>query len=144
MKKILWVVAAALVTSDFQVLLSRRPAGKTLAGFWEYPGGKIEKDETPEDALCRELEEELSLSIQPADLEPLTFSSFDYPDFHLVMPLFVCRKWQGKPIPQEGQTIVFVPSGTVGLDEETYPMPPADKELSRCLRWWTSERKSGQ
>ena len=144
MKKILWVVAAALVTSDFQVLLSRRPAGKNLAGFWEYPGGKIEKDETPEDALCRELNEELDLSALPSDLEPLTFSSFDYPDFHLVMPLFVCRKWQGKPIPQEGQTIVFVPSGTVGLDEETYPMPPADKELSRCLRWWTSERKSGQ
>lgn len=142
MKKILWVVAGALITPDYRVLLSRRPAGKNLAGFWEYPGGKIEEGETPEIALCRELKEELELEIVPADLKPLTFASFEYETFHLVMPLFVCRRWQGKPIEAEGQTIAFVDAETVGSDGRNYPMPPADEELSNSLRLWVKRHKS--
>lgn len=136
MAKILWVVAGALITQDNQVLLSRRPEGKNLAGFWEYPGGKIEEGETPEAALCRELKEELRLTVEPADLKPLTFASFDYPAFHLVMPLFICERWQGEPVCAEGQKIDFVPLETVGLAQKEYPMPPADDELSFRLREW--------
>ena len=139
MTKILWVVAGALITRDNQVLLSRRPEGKNLAGFWEYPGGKIEENETPEVALCRELKEELCLTISPVDLKPLTFASFDYPDFHLVMPLFVCRRWQGTPVCAERQKIAFVPVETVGSTQKEYPMPPADDELSACLRVWAKK-----
>lgn len=134
MKKVLWVVAGALITPDSRVLLSQRPEGKNLAGFWEYPGGKIENGETPEQALCRELKEELCLTLTPEDLKPLTFASFDYPEFHLVMPLFVCRRWRGTPEPTEGQRIVFVDVSRVGLEPEKYPMPPADDELSVALR----------
>ena len=141
MKKILWVVAGALVTEDSRVLLSRRPEGKNLAGFWEYPGGKIEAGETPEEALCRELKEELCLTISPEDLEPLTFVSYDYEAFHLVMPLFVCRKWRGTPVCAEGQTITFVPAGNVGLEPQKFPMPPADEKLSACLRQWGEKKK---
>lgn len=141
MKKILWVVAGALVTDDFQVLLSRRPEGKNLAGFWEYPGGKIEAGETPEEALCRELNEELRLTVMPQDLEPLTFVSHDYEAFHLVMPLFVCRKWQGTPLCAEGQTIDFVPARKAGLDPENFPMPPADEKLSARLRQWVENNR---
>ena len=141
MKKILWVVAGALVTEDSRVLLSRRPEGKNLAGFWEYPGGKIEAGETPEEALCRELKEELFLTISPEDLEPLTFVSYDYGTFHLVMPLFVCHKWQGKPVCAEGQTITFAAAENVGLDPENFPMPPADEKLSACLRQWVEKNK---
>ena len=136
MKKILWVVAGALITPDFKVLLSRRPEGKNLAGFWEYPGGKIEAGETPEIALCRELREELELQVEPSSLKPLTFASFEYELFHLVMPLFVCEHWRGEPIATEGQTIAFVDAGTVGLNSAEYPMPPADAELSARLREW--------
>ena len=142
MKKILWVVAGALVTPDYQVLLSRRPAGKNLAGFWEFPGGKIEAGETPKYALCRELKEELKLEIEPTDLKPLTFASFEYEAFHLVMPLFVCRRWQGTPVEAEGQTIAFVDAETVGTDSRKYPMPPADDELSESLRLWVKRHKS--
>lgn len=142
MKKVLWVVAAALVTPDFKVLLSRRPEGKNLAGFWEYPGGKIEQGETPENALCRELKEELCLDVKPDDLKPLTFASFDYPEFHLVMPVFVCRNWQGNPCPTEGQTIAFVDAETVGMHDDDYPMPPADDELSAALRTWAKVCKT--
>ena len=141
MKKILWVVAGALVTQDFQVLLSRRPEGKNLAGFWEYPGGKIEAGETPEQALCRELKEELCLTLKPEDLEPLTFVSYEYEAFHLVMPLFVCRKWQGEPVCAEGQTIAFVPAQKAGLDPENFPMPPADEKLSARLRQWVENNR---
>lgn len=139
--KILWVVAGALVTSDFKVLLSQRPEGKNLAGFWEYPGGKIEQDESPQEALCRELKEELNIIIDPDRLEPLTFSSFRYEMFHLVMPLFLCRSWQGTPIGAEGQKIDFVDAETVGLDAKQYPMPPADDDLSNCLRLWVKRHK---
>lgn len=142
MKKILWVVAGALITENYQVLLSRRPEGKNLAGFWEYPGGKIEAGETPEIALCRELKEELNLEINPDDLKPLTFASFEYEAFHLVMPLFVCRQWRGTPVAEEGQTIAFVNAETVGTDSQKYPMPPADDELSESLRLWVKRNKS--
>ena len=141
MKKVLWVVAGALVSPDFKVLLSCRPEGKNLAGFWEYPGGKIEEGETPEAALCRELGEELRLRVEPADLKPLTFSSFEYEKFHLVMPLFVCRRWQGTPVCAEGQKIRFAEAETVGLDQEAFPMPPADDELSARLRQWVRYQK---
>jgi 8-oxo-dGTP diphosphatase len=141
MQKVLWVVAAALITDNFKVLLSCRPEGKNFAGFWEYPGGKIEQGETPETALCRELKEELRLTVDPADLKPLTFASFDYPAFHLVMPVFVCRHWEGTPVGQEGQRIDFVDAETVGLENEKYPMPPADNELSSGLRAWIRQQK---
>ena len=140
--KILWVVAGALVTPDYRVLLSRRPAGKNLAGFWEYPGGKIESGETPEQALCRELAEELRLDINPRDLTPLSFASHDYDAFHLVMPLFVCRKWAGEPVGAEGQGIEFVDAKTVGEDPEKHPMAPAEVVLSDALRAWTRRQTS--
>lgn len=136
MTKVLWVVAGALVDSEKCVLLSQRPEGKNLAGFWEYPGGKIESGETPEEALCRELKEELELEILPGDLFPLTFASYRYKDFHLVMPLFLCRRWQGTPVPAEGQSVLWTDAADVGNDQENYPMPPADDVLSETLRSW--------
>ncbi len=138
---IVWVAAGALMTPDFKVLLSRRPFGKNLAGFWEYPGGKIERGETPQDALCRELQEELNIIVDPAALKPLTFASFRYERFHLVMPLFVCRSWQGRPVGAEGQEIDFVHAETVGLDTQRYPMPPADGELSDSIRAWVKQQQ---
>lgn len=139
--KVLYVVAGALVTPDLKVLLSRRPEGKNLAGFWEFPGGKIEPDETPRDALCRELKEELNITVAPDRLKPLTFASFDYEKFHLVMPLFVCRSWRGVPVGAEGQEIGFVNARDVGLRPDEYPMPPADEELSDCLRLWAERHE---
>ena len=139
--KVVWVVAGALITSDFKVLLSRRPAGKNLAGFWEFPGGKIERDETPENALCRELKEELNIIVEPDQLKPLTFASFDYEAFHLVMPLFLCRSWQGTPIGAEGQKIEFVPAEKVGLNSEAHPLAPADIDLADCLRLWVKHQR---
>lgn len=140
--KVLWVVAGALVTPDCKVLLSRRPAGKNLAGFWEYPGGKIESGETPEQALCRELNEELRLTVDPRALTPLSFASHDYDAFHLVMPLFVCREWTGDPVGAEGQKIEFVDAKTVGENADDHPMAPADVVLSDALRAWTRRQTS--
>ncbi len=134
MTKILWVAAAALVDDRGRVLLAQRPEGKNLAGMWEYPGGKIEDGETPEQALCRELEEELKIGVRPEDCLPLAFASYPYREFHLVMPLFLCRRWTGGPVPAEGQRIAWTPGQTVGLDPEKYPMPPADDVLSERLR----------
>ncbi|RMH44011.1 MAG: (deoxy)nucleoside triphosphate pyrophosphohydrolase, partial [Alphaproteobacteria bacterium] len=99
------VAAVALVDPDGRVLLQKRPPGKSMAGLWEFPGGKIEAGETPEQALVRELHEELGIETWASCMAPLAFASHAYPEFHLLMPLFVCRKWQGVPAPREGQEL---------------------------------------
>ncbi len=124
MKRIL-VVAVALIDADGRVLLAKRPEGKTLAGLWEFPGGKIEDNERPEGALIRELKEELGINVEESCLAPLTFASHAYEDFHLLMPLFVCRRWKGIPQGLEGQTLKWVHA----KDLRDYPMPPADLPL---------------
>ena len=129
MKTIL-VSAVALVDSDGRVLLAQRPAGKSMAGLWEFPGGKVEAGETPEAALVRELHEELGIETWDSCLSPLTFASHSYDDFHLLMPLFVCRKWNGVPQPREGQTLKWVHA----KEMKNYPMPPADIPLIPILR----------
>ncbi len=131
MKTIL-VSAVALVDVDGRVLLAQRPAGKPMAGLWEFPGGKVEPGETPELALIRELEEELGISTWSSCLAPLTFASHAYDNFHLLMPLFICRKWKGQPHPREGQALKWVKAG----DLRNYPMPPADLPLIPILRDW--------
>ena len=124
------VVACALVDGDGRVLVAERPAGKNMAGLWEFPGGKVEADETPEAALIRELKEELSIDVTAACLAPLSFASHAYDDFHLLMPLYVCRKWDGQIVPREGQHTKWLrPRDLFGL-----PMPPADKPLIAALR----------
>jgi 8-oxo-dGTP diphosphatase len=127
---ILLVAAAALVDADGRVLLARRPPGKPLAGLWEFPGGKIEPGETPEAALVRELKEELDIGVAPKCLAPLTFASHTYPEFHLLMPLFVCRSWEGEIAPQQGQHLAWVRAQKLG----DYAMPPADEPLKAALR----------
>ncbi|MEP0324791.1 8-oxo-dGTP diphosphatase MutT [Bauldia litoralis] len=122
---LLVVVACALIDIDGRVLISQRPEGKAMAGLWEFPGGKVEADETPEAALVRELKEELAIDTQSACLAPLTFASHAYEDFHLLMPLFVCRKWQGTVRPLEGQAVKWVAARKL----RDYPMPPADAPL---------------
>lgn len=124
-KKILLVAACALVDADGRVLLSQRPEGKNLAGLWEFPGGKIEPGETPEAALIRELEEEVGVTTRVACLAPLTFASHSYDEFHLLMPLFVCRRFQGTARGLEGQALKWVRP----RDMRDYPMPPADEPL---------------
>ena len=124
------VAAAALVDADGRVLLARRPPGKSMAGLWEFPGGKVNTGETPEAALIRELAEELGVDVTASCLAPLTFASYSYPDFHLLMPLYVCRKWSGVPGAREGQQLAWV--RPVRLAD--YPMPPADKPLVAMLR----------
>ena len=130
--KLLLVTAVALIDPDGRVLLAQRPEGKSLAGLWEFPGGKIDPGETPETALIRELHEELGIDTWESCLAPLTFASHAYDDFHLLMPLFACRKWQGRPVPQEGQTLKWV----TPRDMRDYPMPPADLPLIPVLRDW--------
>ena len=130
--KTVMVSAVAMVDPDGRILISRRPPGKSMAGLWEFPGGKVEIGETPEAALIRELHEELGIGISESCLAPLTFASHSYEDFHLIMPLFVCRKWEGRVQPLEGQTLNWV--GPNKLRE--YPMPPADKPLIPILRDW--------
>lgn len=124
------VAAVALIDADGRVLLARRPGGKSLAGLWEFPGGKLKTDETPEAALVRELAEELSLDITESCLAPIAFASHSYEDFHLLMPLFVCRVWKGKARPAEGQELKWVFPEDMG----DYPMPPADRPLTVMLR----------
>lgn len=123
--RLLLVAAAALIDPDGRVLIAERPAGKTLAGLWEFPGGKVEEGERPEQALIRELAEELGLTVEEPCLAPLTFASHAYDSFHLLMPLFVCRKWTGLARGVEGQRLKWVrPRELRG-----YPMPPADAPL---------------
>lgn len=123
--KILLVVACALVDTDGRVLIAQRPKGKSLAGLWEFPGGKIEPGETPEETLVRELKEELGIDTQVACLAPLTFASHSYDDFHLLMPLYVCRRFTGIPQPLEAQALKWVKPNKL----RDYPMPPADAPL---------------
>jgi 8-oxo-dGTP diphosphatase len=131
MKTVL-VSAVALIDVDGRVLLAQRPAGKSMAGLWEFPGGKVEPGETPEAALIRELEEELGIDTWASCLAPLTFASHSYADFHLLMPLFACRKWQGTPQGVEGQALKWARV----QDLKNYPMPPADLPLIPILRDW--------
>jgi 8-oxo-dGTP diphosphatase len=127
--RILLVAAVALVDADGRVLLARRPEGKPLAGLWEFPGGKVEPDERPEETLIRELREELGIEVKEACLAPLTFASHAYRDFHLLMPLYVCRRWDGLVRAREGQALKWVrPRELAG-----YPMPPADEPLIPAL-----------
>lgn len=124
------VAAVALVDRDGRLLLAQRPEGKAMAGLWEFPGGKIERGESPEAALIRELHEELGIDTWKSCLAPLTFASHRYPDFHLLMPLFVCRRWEGIPRPRESQKLKWVRV----QDLSQYPMPPADEPLLPMLR----------
>lgn len=123
--KLVLVAACALVDTDGRVLLAQRPSGKPMAGLWEFPGGKVEPGERPEDTLIRELREELGIVVQEPCLAPLTFASHAYADFHLLMPLYVCRRWDGTAIAQEGQKLAWVRPNRL----RDYPMPPADEPL---------------
>jgi 8-oxo-dGTP diphosphatase len=124
-KRLLLVVACALVDADNRVLLTQRPEGKSLAGLWEFPGGKVEPGETPEAALIRELAEELGITVREPCLAPFVFASHSYDTFHLLMPLFVCRRWEGLVTSREGQATAWVRANRL----REYPMPPADEPL---------------
>ena len=123
--KLVLVAACALIDVDGRVLLAQRPAGKPMAGLWEFPGGKVERGERPEDSLIRELKEELGIVVTEACLAPLTFASHAYPEFHLLMPLYVCRRWGGTVTAKEGQRLAWVRPNRL----RDYPMPPADEPL---------------
>ena len=127
---IILVVAVALVDIDGRVLIAQRPKGKSMAGLWEFPGGKVEEGEQLEAALIRELEEELGVDVSENCLAPFTFASHSYDDFHLLMPLYVCRVWEGTVTPKEGQVLKWVRP----LQLKEYPMPPADVPLVAMLR----------
>jgi len=129
MKPIVLVAACALLDADNRILLAQRPPGRSMAGLWEFPGGKLEQGETPEDCLVRELREELGVKVKPPCLAPLTFASHAYDDFHLLMPLYAARKWIGTPAPLEGQQLAWA-----HLHElRNYKMPPADAPLVAML-----------
>lgn len=130
--KLVLVAAVALIDPDGRVLLARRPPGKAMAGLWEFPGGKVEPGETPEAALIRELHEELGIDTWASCLAPLSFASHAYDDFHLLMPLFACRKWQGVLTPREGQELAWARPDRL----KDYPMPAADLPLIPILRDW--------
>jgi 8-oxo-dGTP diphosphatase len=123
--KLTLVVAAALVDRDSRILIAQRPAGKALAGLWEFPGGKVEPGERPEETLIRELREELGIEVREPCLAPLTFASHAYESFHLLMPLYVCRRWEGFAQAREGQALKWVRA----RDLRNHPMPPADEPL---------------
>tara|TARA_Y100000746_G_scaffold99956_1_gene85176 strand:- start:5861 stop:6259 length:399 start_codon:yes stop_codon:yes gene_type:complete len=128
--KTILVVAVVLIDRDGRVLLSQRPSGKSMAGLWEFPGGKVENGEVPEEALIRELNEELGIDTWSSCLAPLSFASHSYEDFHLLMPVFVCRKWVGSPTPMEGQALKWVNRDKL----KDYPMPPADIPMIAVIR----------
>jgi len=128
--KLVLVAACALIDPDGRVLIAERPPGKSMAGLWEFPGGKIEAGERPEETVIRELKEELGIDVKEPCLAPFTFASHAYPDFQLLMPLYVCRRWEGIVSPREGQAIKWVRP----LDLNSYPMPPADLPLIPMLR----------
>ncbi len=128
--KTVLVSAVALIDVDGRILLAQRPEGKSMAGLWEFPGGKVEMNETPEEALIRELDEELGIQTWNSCLAPLTFASHRYETFHLLMPLFVCRKWEGTPQPKEGQVLKWVYANKL----KDFPMPEADIPLIPMLR----------
>jgi len=128
-RPLLLVAAGALINEAGKILLAQRPEGKAMAGLWEFPGGKVGKDETPEAALVRELREELGVETSTGCLWPLTFASYAYPDFHLLMPVFSCRVWQGTPAPKEGQKLAWVQKNEL----KNYEMPAADMALVQTL-----------
>jgi len=130
MKPLVLVVAAALVDSDGRVLIGRRPQGKQLEGLWEFPGGKVDQGETPEASLIRELEEELGIKVQVSCLAPFVFTSYAYESFHLLMPLYVCRRWEGLVAAREHEALAWVKPHKLA----EYPMPPADAPLVAWLR----------
>ena len=127
--KLTLVVACALVDADRRVLLAQRPQGKALAGLWEFPGGKVEAGERPEQTLIRELREEIGITVSEPCLAPLTFASHAYDSFHLLMPLYICRRWEGNVIARESQTLAWVRANKL----RDYPMPPADEPLIAVL-----------
>ncbi len=129
---VILVAACALIDADGRVLLAERPAGKAMAGLWEFPGGKVEAGERPEQTLIRELKEELDIVVNESCLAPLTFASHDYSDFHLLMPLYVCRRWEGIVRAREGQRLVWVRPNRL----KDYKMPPADEPLIAHLTTW--------
>jgi 8-oxo-dGTP diphosphatase len=130
--KTVLVSAVALIDPDSRVLIAQRPEGKSMAGLWEFPGGKVEPGETPESALIRELDEELGINTWESCLAPLTFASHSYEDFHLLMPLFACRKWEGTPMSREQQALKWIRTSEL----RDFPMPPADIPLISILREW--------
>jgi 8-oxo-dGTP diphosphatase len=123
--KLTLVVACALIDADKRVLIAQRPKGKAMAGLWEFPGGKVERGERPETTLIRELREEIGITVSEACLAPLTFASHAYHDFHLLMPLYICRRWEGDVIAREGQKLAWVRANKL----RDYKMPPADLPL---------------
>jgi 8-oxo-dGTP diphosphatase len=127
--KLTLVAACALVDADNRVLIAQRPANKAMAGLWEFPGGKVNDGERPEDALIRELSEELGITVREACLAPLTFASHSYADFHLLMPLYICRRWEGMVTAREHQALAWVRANKL----RDYPMPPADLPLIPAL-----------
>ena len=129
-KNLKLVVSIALINNYDQVLIAKRPNNKHLAGFWEFPGGKVEKDETPENALIREVKEELNVDINNKCIAPLSFSEFDYKNFHLLLLLYICRRWEGKPLTMEENELKWVKPSML----RKYKMPPADDSLIYCLQ----------